>query len=90
MVANALGFTGLTLQWLSGGIAFLWGLVVLHALFGIVGVLVGIFIAPATLVLAPLYAAFADGYWFPLLGPLIASIVGAVMIGVAERMQEGQ
>jgi len=58
----------------------LWGLVIclgiVSAKLGIIGLIVGLFIFPAVLYLAPWYAGFADGNWFPVMliyGTTIAS-----------------
>lgn len=79
MASTGMVALGLGLRWLAGLIAFVWGLIVAWALFGLPGVIVGLFIFPATLTILPLYAAFAWGAWLPLAVPVVLGIVGLVI-----------
>jgi hypothetical protein len=45
--------------------AFILCIGIVHAAFGIVGVLLGLFAFPFVLYLAPFYAGFSHGDWFP-------------------------
>jgi len=62
-----------------GGI---WGLIICLGIvsehLGTIGVIVGMLIFPAVLYLAPWYAGFADGNWFPVMliyGTTIAYVI---------------
>jgi hypothetical protein len=85
-MAIALYVIGRGLQSLAGLGAFIWGLIVAHEVFGVPGVLLGIVLIPLTILLGPIYAAFAWGYWLLLVAPFAASIAGALLIALAARL----
>jgi hypothetical protein len=61
MFAGPLAFV----YWIVGLWGFFLSLQVLHGLWGILGVIAGLVIAPVSYFFAPLYAGFAEGYWLP-------------------------
>ena len=71
------------LIWLVCG---LWGTFICFGIiqeaFGTILAVIGLFIFPALMGLAPFYAGFALGDWFPLMLVYGGSIGGLVLVGI--------
>ena len=69
--------------YIVGGI---WGLIIclgiVSSKFGFIGVLVAFFLLPITVYLAPWYAGFAQGNWFPVMLIYGTGIGAAVLYGI--------
>ncbi|SRR5260370_11126980 len=70
-----------------GGI---WGLIVCLGIiadkFGTIGAVIAFFLAPIALYLAPWYAGFANGNWFPVLLIYGTSIGAAVLYPLDQQL----
>jgi hypothetical protein len=75
------------LIWLVCG---LWGTFICFGIvqnaLGTIAAVIGFFLFPALLGLAPLYAGFANGDWFPLLLVYGGSIGGVVLVGIGSAI----
>lgn len=80
MVRSGIAVVGLIITWLAGAAGFLWGTLIMYAAFGALGVIVGFFIFPITITVAPLLAAIFWGAWIPFLVLLGAGITGRVLM----------
>ena len=65
---------------------FGWGIIglfvifsVVYSAFGLLGVLIGIFIFPVTILLIPIYAIINSGNWLPALFAYLPFIIGALL-----------
>jgi hypothetical protein len=77
---------GMILYFVGG----LWGLFVCLGIvadtLGFIGAVVALFLLPFTLYLAPWYAGFADGNWFPLLLVYGSGVGAMILIGVGSAI----
>jgi hypothetical protein len=68
----------------------LWGLIVCLGIisdkFGTIGGIIAFFLFPFALYLAPWYAAFANGNWFPVLLVYGTSIVAAILFSIGSAI----
>lgn len=75
--------------YLLGG---LWGLVIclgiVKAKLGLLGVIVGFFIFPVVLYLAPWYSGFADSNWMPVMVVYGSGIAAMVLIGIGSAFDK--
>jgi hypothetical protein len=75
--------------YLLGG---LWGLFIclgiVHAKLGIIGVVVGLFIFPVVIYLAPWYVGFADGNWMPVTVVYGSGIVAMILIVIGSAIDK--
>lgn len=86
LVARALIGSGAALA--VGGVCcgFVLDLVALYRELGLVGPVLGVALAPVTLMVEPWYAFFADHYWPPLVATLGGAFGGGGLYGVGHLL----
>lgn len=70
----------------------LWGLficlAIVKAKLGIIGLIVGLFLFPVVLYLAPWYVGFADGNWMPVMVVYGSGIAAMILIGIGSAFDK--
>ncbi len=86
LAAGTLGIAGgiLLFAWLVA--SFVLDLYAIYLTFGGFGVFLGIVLAPIVFVIAPWYAGFAHGFWWPLIVEYGGLIVFGLVFGLGEKL----